>query len=231
MRSLQLIIILAAIYFVAPVNVDAGTITGDVTFIDSVPTLAPVKVTKDQDYCGETLPDEAYLVDANGKLKNVVVFLEAVQAAVLVNPQKLNIIENTGCRYAPRILAMQKGERLRVRNNDPKLHIPHSYLNEKTVFMLSLPFKNTILDATQKIRDTGILKLVCDTHAWMLGYVYVFDHPFFAVTDDRGAFSIPNVTPGTYTLKAWHEDAGVRSQEVVVTEVGEVRVNFEFGKK
>jgi hypothetical protein len=231
MRSLRLSIILAAVYFVAPVNVHAGTIAGDVMFVDSAPTLAPVKVTKDQDYCGETLPNETYLVDANGGLKNVVVFLEATQLAVPVDLQKLNIIENTGCRYAPRILAMQKGERLRVRNNDPKLHIPHSYLNEKTVFMLSLPFKNTILDATQKIRDTGILKLVCDTHAWMLGYVYVFDHPFFAVTDDRGTFSIPNVPPGTYTLKAWHEDAGVRSQKVVITEAGEVRVNFEFGKK
>ena len=231
MRSLRLIIILAAVYFVAPVNVHGGTITGDVTFLDSAPTLAPVKVTKDQDYCGETLPNETYLVDANGGLKNVVVFLEAVQPAVLVDAQKLNIIENTGCRYAPRILAMQKGERLRVRNNDPKLHIPHSYLNEKTVFMLSLPFKNTILDATQKIRDTGILKLVCDTHAWMLGYVYVFDHPFFAVTDDKGVFSIPNVPAGTYTLKAWHEDAGVRSQEIVVSDSGEVRIKFEFGKK
>jgi hypothetical protein len=231
MRSRRLIITLVAVYFVAAVNVDAGTITGDVTFVDSAPKLAPVKVTKDQDYCGETLPNETYLVDANSGLKNVVVFLEPAQPAVPVDPQKLNIIENTGCRYAPRILAMQKGERLRVKNNDPKLHIPHSYLNEKTVFMLSLPFKNTILDATQKIRDAGILKLVCDTHAWMLGYVYVFDHPFFAVTGDKGSFSIPNVPAGTYTLKAWHEDAGLNSQEVVVSEGGEVRVNFEFAKK
>jgi hypothetical protein len=222
--------LMAAVYFVTAANINAGTITGDVTFVDSPPKIAPVKVTKDQDYCGETLTDESYLVDANGRLKNVVVFLEAAQTAIPADPQKLNVIENTGCRYAPRVLAMQKGERLRVKNNDPKLHIPHSYLNEKTVFMLSLPFKNTILDATQKIRDTGILKLVCDTHAWMLGFVYVFDHPFFAVTDDRGAFAIPNVPAGTYTLRAWHEDAGVRSHEVVVAESGNVRVNFEFAK-
>jgi hypothetical protein len=222
--------ILVAVYFVAAANVDAGTITGDVTFVDSPPKMAPVKVTKDQDYCGETLPNESYLVDAKGGLKNVVVFLEAGQPAIPADPQKLNMIENTGCRYAPRVLAMQKGERLRVKNNDPKLHIPHSYLNEKTVFMLSLPFKNTILDATQKIRDAGILKLVCDTHAWMLGFVHVFDHPFFAVTDDKGAFSIPNISAGTYTLKAWHEDAGLRTHEVVVSESGNVRVNFEFVK-
>jgi hypothetical protein len=209
----------------------AGSISGEVKFVDALPKLPPVVVSKDQDYCGETLPNETYLIDANGGLKNTVVFLEAVAVAPAPETQKVNVIENSGCRYAPRVLAMQKGERLRVKNNDPKLHIPHSYLNEKTVFMLSLPFKNTILEATQKIRHAGILRLVCDTHAWMLGFVHVFDHPYFAVTDDKGAFSIPNVPAGTYTLKAWHEDAGVRSQEVNISESGDVRVNFEFAKK
>ena len=210
---------------------DAGSITGAVKFIDTAPKLPSVKVTKDQDYCGDTLPNETYLVDPNGGLKNVVVFLEVLQAATPIDPQRDNIIENTGCQYVPRVLAMRKGERLRVRNNDPKLHIPHSYLNEKTVFMLSLPFKNTILDATQKIRDAGILKLVCDTHAWMLGFVHVFDHSFFAVTDDKGAFTISNVPPGNYTLKAWHEHAGVRSQEIVVSDTADIPAYFDFSGK
>ena len=90
--------ILAAVYFGAAANVHAGTITGDITFVDSPPKMAPMKVTKDQDYCGETLPDESYLVDANARLKNVVVFLEAAQPAIPADPQKLNVIENSGCR-------------------------------------------------------------------------------------------------------------------------------------
>jgi hypothetical protein len=212
-------------------NLYAGSIIGEVKFVDAPPVLPVIKVTKDQDYCGETLPDETYLINSNGGLKNVVVFLEAAPVAMAPDAQRLNMIENNGCRYAPRILAMQKGERLRVRNNDPKLHIPHSYLQERSVFMLSLPFRNSSLDATRKIRDTGIMKLVCDTHAWMLGYVHVFDYPFFAVTDERGIFSIPNVPPGTYVLKAWHEDAGIRSQEITISENGDERVSFEFAKK
>jgi hypothetical protein len=228
MRLLLLIIIFPSLLVEF---VSAASITGSVRFVDSPPTLAPVKVSKDQDYCGETLPNETYLVDANGGLKNAVVFLEVQPAAVGGDPQKLNVIENTGCSYAPRILAMQKGERLRVRNNDPKLHIPHSYLNQKTVFMLSLPFKNSILEATQKIRDAGILKIVCDTHAWMIGFIHVFDHPYFAVTDDKGTFSISNVPAGTYTLKAWHEDGGVKSQEITVSESGDARASFAFGNQ
>jgi hypothetical protein len=97
--------------------------------------------------------------------------------------------------------------------------------------MLSLPFKNVSLEATHKIKETGVLKVVCDTHAWMIGYVHVFDHPYFAITDENGLFTIPNVSPGTYRLKAWHEDAGIRSQEITVTDDGDLRVGFEFGSR
>ena len=209
----------------------AGSITGEAKLLESPPKLAPVKVTKDQDYCGETLPNETYVVESSGGLKNVVVFLDSIAASSSADPQKDNMVENTGCQYVPRVLAMRKGERLKVQNNDPKLHIPHSYLNERTVFMLSLPFKNTILDATRRIREAGILKLVCDTHAWMLGFIHVFDHPFFAVTDENGRFSIPNVPAGTYTLKAWHEHAGVLTQEITVSEAGDSRALFAFGAR
>jgi hypothetical protein len=212
------------------ITLHAGSITGAITFRDEPPKLPAVKVSKDQDYCGEVLPNETYTIDSNGGLKNVVVFIESAPSSEAPEP-KLNVLENNGCRYSPRIMAMHKGERLRVRNNDPKLHIPHSYLNARTVFNLSLPFRGTSIDATQKIRQSGVMKVVCDTHAWMLAYIHVFDHPFFAVTDERGMFAIANIPAGTYTLTAWHEDAGMRSQEIAVSESGDVRVDFEFSKK
>lgn len=209
----------------------AAILTGEVKFVDSLPKVSPTKVTKDQDYCGETLPNESYLIDANGGLKNVVVFIESAPSGKPADPQKENFLYNDGCRYSPRVSAIQKGERLRVKSHDPKLHIPHGYLGERTVFNLSLPFKNTTIDATSKIRQSGIMKVVCDTHVWMLGFVHVFDHPFFSVTNEQGVFSIPDLPPGSYVLKAWHEDGGIKSQEITVPEIGDVRVSFEFGKK
>lgn len=230
-RSLLFVIAILEVYFVPAASVNAATIAGEVKFIDSSPKSTPIKVTKDQDYCGETLPNETYLIDANGGLKNVVVFVESAPSGKAADPQKENFLYNDGCRYAPHVLAFQKGEKLRVKSNDPKLHIPHGYLGERTVFNLSLPFRNTTLDATSKIRQAGIMKVVCDTHAWMLGFVHVFDHPYFAVTNEQGVFSIPDLPPGNYVLKAWHEDAGIKSQEIVVPESGDVRIIFEFGKK
>ena len=231
MPTLLLLTTLFSIFFSTANSIGAGTITGEVKFVDSLPKPVPIKVTKDQDYCGESLPNETYLVEAAGGLKNVVVFVESAPNGKAADPQKENFLYNDGCRYAPRVLALQKGERLRVRSHDPKLHIPHGYLGERTVFNLSLPFKNTTIDATAKIREVGIMKVVCDTHAWMLGFVHVFDHPFFAVTNEQGVFSISDLPSGSYVLKAWHEDGGIRTQEITISDSGDVRVVFEFGRK
>jgi hypothetical protein len=214
----------------AIVPAHAGSITGEVAFSDPPPKLAPVKVTKDQDYCGTALPNESYVIGAKGGLKNVVVFVEA--ASIASPPAKVErVLDNKSCRFAPRVLVMRKGEKLIVRNSDTKLHIAHSYLDQRTVFTFSLPFRGTSLEATQKIRQSGILKVSCDTHAWMRAYIHVFDHPFFAVTDEQGNFTIPDVPPGQYILKAWHEEAGIRTQVVTVSESGASQVAFEFGKK
>jgi hypothetical protein len=230
-NQLLLILLIGACSQLPLAEASAGSITGAVRFTDDPPSTSVVKVSKDQDYCGEILPNETYFIASNGGMGNVVVFLETAPAGTAADAQKENLLTNTGCSYSPRILAMQKGERLRVKNNDPKLHIPHSYLDQRTVFNLSLPFRGTSLDATKKIRQSGIMKVVCDTHAWMLAYIHVFDHPFFAVTDASGTFTIPNVPPGTYILKAWHEDAGIRIQEITVPENEDTRVSFEFTKK
>jgi len=50
------------------------------------------------------------------------------------------------------------------------------------------------------------------------------------VTNEQGAFSIPDLSPGNYVLKAWHEDGGIKSQEIAIPESSGVRVSFEFGK-
>jgi hypothetical protein len=208
----------------------AGSISGEVRFTDEPPKMAGVRVSKDQDYCGEVLPNETYLIGPGGALKNVVVFVETSPIAVPADPQKEHTLNNTGCLYYPRVLAMQRGEKLKVKNNDPKLHIPHSYHDAKTVFNLSLPFKGTVIDATAKIRAPGLLKVVCDTHAWMLAYIHVFDHPYFALTDEHGAFTIHHLPAGKYILRAWHEEAGIASHEITVPEIGDVRTTFEFRK-
>lgn len=209
---------------------NAATISGEVKFVGAIPKRAPVQATKDQDYCGQTLPNETYLLGPGGGLKNVVVYIESASGDP-APASKENILDNRGCRFVPRVMAMRWGERLVVKNSDPKLHIVHAYFEKRTVFNLSLPFRGSRIDITQKIRGPGLLQVNCDTHGWMRGYIHVFGHPFFAVSDESGSFTIADVPPGRYTLKAWHEEAGLKSREIVVLEEGEVGVSFEFRER
>jgi hypothetical protein len=224
--SLPLIVILF-LNFASLLN--AGTIAGNVKFPGAVPDLKPIQVSKDHDYCGLTLPDNSLLLGGGGGLKNAVVYIEA-PGIHRAPSNKENILDTDGCSFVPRVTAMALGEKLIIRNSDPKLHIVHSYLDKQTVFNLAVPFKGHQMEITRKIKKPGLLEVHCDTHAWMRGYIHVFDNPFFAVTDDKGSFSVPNIPPGTYTLKAWHEKTGLQSIVVEVPEEGEIRVNLEVGK-
>ena len=63
-------------------------------------------------------------------------------------------------------------------------------------------------------REEPIFQVKCDVHPWMLAHVNVFDHPFFAVTGADGGFEIKGLPAGSYTLEAWHETLGTRTQKV-----------------
>ncbi len=230
LQATSISLLLIAILFLNFVSLlNAGTIAGDVKFPGTVPDLKPIQVSKDHDYCGLTLPDNSLLLGGGGELKNAVVYIEA--SGIRPTPSsKENILDTDGCSFVPRVTAMALGEKLIIRNSDPKLHIVHSYLDKQTVFNLAVPFKGQQMEITRKIKKPGLLEVHCDTHAWMRGYIHVFDHPFFVVTDERGLFSVANVPAGAYTLKAWHEKGGVRSVEVKVPEEGEIKVSFDFGR-
>ncbi len=219
--------LIAALFLLSGSSSEAGSIQGEVKFTGAPPKSNRIRVTKDQDYCGEFIPNETYLVGPAGGLKNAVVFLDRAPAKPAPS-LKERVLENSGCRFAPRILAMMKGEKLVTRNSDAKLHIVHSYLEKRTVFNVSLPFRGHALEVGRRIDKPGILQVNCDTHAWMRAYIHVFDHPFFAVSDERGSFAISDVPPGRYTLRVWHEQAGTQAREVAVPDKDGLKTEFEF---
>jgi hypothetical protein len=72
----------------------------------------------------------------------------------------------------------------------------------------------------------------CDVHGWMVAYVGVLPHPFFAVTGDDGAFTLQGLPAGTYTVEAWHEQLGTQTQTVTVAEGADVPpLSFTFSEQ
>jgi hypothetical protein len=65
----------------------------------------------------------------------------------------------------------------------------------------------------------------------MLAWVYVADSPYYAITQKDGAFTIPEVPPGSYTLVAWHEYTGEVEVPIAVKAGEKVQVAVELKKK
>jgi hypothetical protein len=72
----------------------------------------------------------------------------------------------------------------------------------------------------------GKVDVYCSIHANMHCVVLVMENPYFAMTDADGHYSISNVPPGTYKLKAWHERLPADEQEITVPASGVTNVNF-----
>jgi len=136
------------------------------------------------------------------------------------------------------------GERTRVKNSDGILHNTHGFLGKPTVFNLALPNKDQMVDITKRLTKPGVVKVLCDAHPHMFGWMVVHDSPYVAVTDERGAFHIDNVPAGTYKVTMWHEgfrakgvdkdgrplfdDPRTVTREVTIPAKGTATVEFEL---
>jgi plastocyanin len=193
----------------------AGSICGTIKVAKPAPAPPAHAVVKDGSVCGKEAPNEAVVVDKNGGLRNVVVFLKDARFEGKPAPVANAVLDQHECRYFPHVQALTVGTPLSLMNNDAILHNVHANDTGMTVFNVAMPIKGQKLPIP--MRKPGLMKLQCDAgHTWMNGWIYVFEHPFFAVTDDKGAFTIKDVPPGEYTVELWHEPvdgqgAGVRS--------------------
>jgi plastocyanin len=241
MRSASLLLVLV----VGSTGVaTAGTVAGRVVFRGEPPVIQQFPVTKDRETCGEVTAADALVVSrANRGVEMAVVFLEGVGPVANGPPPGEVVLENRGCRFVPRVLAMRVGVELAIVNADPVLHNLRAWLPERRhVFNVVQPTQGQVSRRT--IKRPGVMTLTCDTHVHMVGYLLAFEHPYFAVTDASGAFRIPAVPPGAYRITAWHEGWNVErrdpdgrlvyerarllSREVVVPESGEVSLTFEL---
>ena len=112
-------------------------------------------------------------------------------------------VDQVGCVYRPRVVGVRIGQSLQVHNSDNGLHNVHGVSTDRDSFNVSQPVSG--MTNVFHPQDAGILRLKCDVHTWMVAFVGVVNHPYFAVTSADGAFALRDVPIGTYNLRAWHE--------------------------
>ena len=208
---LPLALLLAALPAVAVAQ--GGTITGVVT--TTVPALRPLRVTADIKVCGTQLPDEAIAVGAGGVLANVVVTLTGVKVRTpYPDPQ----VTNEHCRFVPRVQLARPGAPTKTTSTDPLLHTTNAQQDGgRTLFNVGLPVPGLVV--TRPLNGPGLVRLTCNTHTWMRGFVVVTDE-MGAVSGADGRFQLAGIPPGTYELRVWHEMLKTPPIKVTVTAGG-----------
>ena len=221
---------------------DGGAISGVVKFSGTAPKLEPLAVNKNRDVCGERKPNEALVVGPQNGVRGSVVFIEGVTRGKRAKGDV--VIDNHKCLFVSHVAAAMVGERVRVKNSDAILHNTHGFLGKPTVFNLALPNKDQMIDITKRLTKPGVVRVLCDAHPHMFGWLVVHDSPYITVTDDLGAFRIDGVPPGTWKVTMWHEgfrqkgvdkdgrplydDPRTVTREVTVTPKGTTTVDFEL---
>jgi plastocyanin len=208
----------------------SGTITGTVKLTGTPPEMAMTKRQADP-YCAKTpMKEEEVVVGAGGALKNVVVRVTKGVTGHYEPPATSAVVDQSACMYRPRVQGIVLGQPVEIKNSDQTLHNIHGYKGASTLFnKAEIPGQPAMV---QQFKDADqIVKLKCDVHPWMTGYVLVSSHPFFAVTGDDGSFKIPGLPPGNYTVEAWHERFGAKTAEVTVAADKPAEAPFAFESK
>jgi hypothetical protein len=182
---------------------DGASLAGVVRFAGTLPRLEPLPVNKNRDVCGDQKDNEALVLSSERGVRGSVILVEGVTRGKKAAGDA--VLDNRRCVFVHHVTATMAGERTRVKNSDAILHNTHGFLGKPTVFNLALPNKDQMIDITKRLTRPGVVRVVCDAHPHMTAWMIVHDSPYYAVTDERGAYRIEGIPPGSYRITMWHE--------------------------
>ncbi|MFQ5637569.1 MAG: carboxypeptidase regulatory-like domain-containing protein [bacterium] len=195
---------------------NGGTISGAITFDGQMSEAKKISVSKDTKVCGKHKMDESLLVDATTKgIQNAVVYLKKIGAGKKWRASENSFaMDQKGCQFTPRVLVVPAGEKFLMLNNDGILHNIHtrSELNKE----INKAQPRFLKKMKLTFEKPEFVKVACDVHNWMQGWVVVASNPYYTVTGKSGKFEITNVPAGTYELQVWHEKLAPQTAQVQV---------------
>jgi len=210
---------------------DQGSVSGAVIFSGRPPAQKRISQVADKE-CVRLNPSARYedVLVRHKHLQNVFVYIKSgssLAGLTFKTPSAPAVLDQRGCRFDPHVFGIQVGQMLEIRNSDPTTHNEHEGAR-------SNPQRNNAQaegapPITRQFDHPEIMiPINCRQHPWMITYLGVLSHPFFAVTDLNGYFRIAGLPPGNYTIAAWHERFGEKTIEVTVTPRAQQTLSFEF---
>jgi len=213
---------------------EAGTLKGHVKYEGKSPK--PKRLRMDADpVCGSShsgpVYSENFKMAKDGSMAEALVWLKNVSYSGGV-PSDPAVLDQKGCVYDPHVFGMVAGQELLIKNSDATLHNIHSMPKVNKEFNFAMPKVVKTKKSTFAKSEPSPFYIKCDVHPWMKTWVLVSDHPYYAVTDTNGNFSIDNIPAGTYEVVCWQEKFG--SKRAITSEVtigdGSTTKDFIFSR-
>ena len=182
---------------------NGGSITGTVTLSAPVPA-SEITIQKDEDACGSSHANPVLPGNAQG-VKGAIVFLDHITSGkAFATPASEPTLNQKGCEYLPHVQIVKRGAKVMLSNADAALHNSNFKLHDVSLFNEAQPEGAPPREV--KLDKAGLFSVNCDVHTWMRAFVMVVDHPYYAITDESGHFSLTDVPAGHYTLKLWRDN-------------------------
>ncbi len=235
-----------------------GTVRGTVTLSGAVPDPKAYNLVifPDPEYCGRISNGNGwrllrdFLVNEQGRVMNVVVLLEGVTEG---KPFSLSVprVEARDCRFSPFTTVVRSGHGIEVVNMDPVMHDIQAYetstaMGTRVLFNSPLPFNRrhhrgdlhathdhrpgeSLVRQFQLSKKRRTFAMQCGFHAYMQSWAIAVDNPYYVLTNKNGQFSMEDVPPGTYDLRAWHPGIKqVIKKQVTIEPAGNMTVDFQL---
>lgn len=231
-------------------SVNAAIVTGTITFdgteeYTEVPARKLLDIKTKEQHCltaAKGAKSEELVVSKGKGIQNVVVYVRV--SGQKATPLKENPkLDQKDCRYLPHVLVVPTGTTVDLTSDDPVAHNVNSHATKNEAKNVLISKKG--IKIAYKLTKAEAIKLTCDVHGWMSGYIVVVDSNFYTVTgqkDEKGKFIHPDdyeksADTGKYTIKdvaagrarvvVWHETLGTANKTVQVPETGELKVDFK----
>ncbi len=195
-----------------------GGVSGQILF-DGDPPAREILVksgdlkVKDPAICAaaDLTGDDLIIDPATKGVANVFVYLPkaaAISPRLKASATKHVVFDQKGCRFVPHALFARTDQRVTVMSNDECQHNTHTLPKRgQPINFLLTGLNRDGIPVPNKLAEPTPFEVKCDIHPWMKAWWLILDHPYAAISDAAGKFSITDLPAGDYEFRVWHERA------------------------
>ena len=210
---------------------ESATIKGTVRYEGDVPKFKEIRMDADPiclTHHSQPVYPQSLVLGENKAMANVFVHITQgiLEKDYPISSEEV-ILDQKGCLYEPHVVGVRIGQSMKILNPDGTLHNVHAKAKVNEEFNVAMPkFRKEISKTFDKAEFMFSIK--CDVHPWMLAWVAVMPHPYFAVTKTDGRYVIADLPPGEYEIEVWHERLGTQTRKVSLVEAETKEIDFTF---